>query len=401
MSNFIFSNNFKNMAKDSNLNIAIISYHFSEDDRFCNSRPLLVYQVIKKWSNFNKTSVYCSNFDHFKKSHVNFINEDYKAIKVPTYKKNISFMRLFSYTIFSLKLLANLELKQYDIIYICVPPNSSAFVGLLYKFMFKKLVVIDVVDLWPEGFPLSQMIKVFIEILTKPLRNLLFKQADLILTQSDYFRDKLNFSDSKCKTLLMGSSIQPIVESPLQESLKDCIRLLYLGSLNTIIDIDSLVEITRKLAKYRKVHLTVIGGGERLEYLQEEIKNIHLNVTTAFYGICFDSEIKEKEFSKAHFGYNGYIDSTEIALSYKSLEYLANGIPLLNSTKGDTANLVKETGCGFNFHPRDIDVLVAKILGLDDNTHATIKTRAIEVFESNFSWAVFQERLSSLLEDIL
>ena len=66
--------------------------------------------------------------------------------------------------------------------------------------MFKKLVVIDVVDLWPEGFPLSQMIKVFIEILTKPLRNLLFKQADLILTQSDYFRDKLNFSDSKCKT---------------------------------------------------------------------------------------------------------------------------------------------------------------------------------------------------------
>ena len=74
---------------------------------------------------------------------------------------------------------------------------------------------------------------------------------------------------------------------------------------------------------------------------------------------------------------------------------------MLNSTKGDTANLVKETGCGFNFHPRDIDVLVAKILGLDDNTHATIKTRAIEVFESNFSWAVFQERLSSLLEDIL
>lgn len=381
--------------------IAIVSYDFIESSK--NSRPLMVYKTFKDWESSPNVTVYCANFSHHKKKFVDFNHKDFQAISVPPYRRNISLRRIISYWIFCLKIIFQPNLKNFDLIYFCIPPNELSIVALIYKVLFHKKIVLDVVDLWPEAFPLPKLInpwvKTFFQFTSNPLRNILFRQADLIICQSAYFKEKLFLPPQKCRVVLMGTThfIDTSFNNINRNSLEDCIHILYLGSINSINDLDSLVQIINNLKSKRKVHLSVIGGGKRLQYLQQEIEN--LNISSKFYGVCFDPQIKHQEFMRCHFGYNGYIASTEVAISYRSLEFLSHGLPLLNSTKGDTEQLIKTTKCGFNFQPESLDLLVEKVLALNNEDYYAMQQRSMKTFQDNFSWSVFQESLSNVLQD--
>ena len=53
--------------------------------------------------------------------------------------------------------------------------------------------------------------------------------------------------------------------------------------------------------------------------------------------------------------------NTEVALSYKSVDYLSFGLPLINSAKHDTMRLINSQDAGFNFDDNQIGVLVNKL----------------------------------------
>ena len=246
--------------------IAIISYDFIEDSK--NSRPLMVYETMKEGAYPMNVVVYCANFSHHKKQFVEFYNRDFQAIRVPHYSRNISLMRIFSYWIFCAKIIFKRNLKETQLIYFCVPPNELAIVALLYKFLWKKTIILNVVDLWPEAFPLPHFInpgvKFFFYLTARPIRNWLFSQADLVISQSAYFKSKLALPFSKCKVVLMGTThpIDNRFRNFHRSSLQDCLYILYLGSINAINDLKSLIGILVKLRQFRKVHLSVIGGGK-------------------------------------------------------------------------------------------------------------------------------------------
>ena len=52
--------------------------------------------------------------------------------------------------------------------------------------------------------------------------------------------------------------------------------------------------------------------------------------------------------------------NTEVALSYKSVDYLSFGLPLINSAKHETMRL-RTQDAGFNFDDNQIGVLVNKL----------------------------------------
>jgi glycosyltransferase involved in cell wall biosynthesis len=384
--------------------IAVISYDFIEDSK--NSRPLLIYKAIKCSSMANIVTVYCANFSHHKKKHVTYQNPDFQAISVSSYTLNISLKRILSYTVFAAKVLFHPDIKKYDILYFCVPANELAIVALLYKLCFKKSVVLDVVDIWPDAFPLPSWINPFFKglffLTSSRLRNGIFRSADLILTQSAYFKQKLNFPKN-CKVVLMGTtqSLDSEAQHYHRPSLGHSINILYLGSINAINDLKSLITILANLKMRKKVHLSVVGGGKKLGYLQREVERI--GISSYFLGICFEESIKREEFLRCHFGYNGYVKSTEVAISYKSLEYLSHGLPLLNSTKigTDTYDLIQDNGCGFNFsaRPSSLANLVDNLTTLTDDQYYEMQQKALQTFQDHFSWDVFRNNLDLALSD--
>ena len=293
-------------------------------------------------------------------------------------------------------------LRKYDLIIISAPPSFHLMTALMYKVFFKIPIAVDIINLWPEALPMSKKLKAIINPIIqwpiKPLRTWLYSQADIITTQSYYFRRNLNLTESQCHVIPMSSANLKIKSDQLvfTDSIRDQLRLVYLGSINHIIDLASLINLLTQLSQKRSVHLSVIGGGESLDYLKETLSKI--DITTTFYGICFDPSIKTKELSQAHFGYNGYVDTTAVALSYKSVEYFAHSLPLLNSTKGDTYEIIDKEKCGLNFKYDAIDELVESILALDDENYQLMRKQTAKVFEQTFSWDVFTKEIKKIYQ---
>ena len=105
--------------------------------------------------------------------------------------------------------------------------------------------------------------------------------------------------------------------------------------------------------------------------------------------------------NRAHFGFNGYKETTEVSVSYKSLEYLQHGIPLINSAKGDMIELVASEKCGLNYNSKDLQPVVNNIIAMSDADHAVMCQNALRTFDENFSYFRFNKILTTCIMDLL
>ena len=80
------------------------------------------------------------------------------------------------------------------------------------------------------------------------------------------------------------------------------------------------------------------------------------------------------------FGFNGYKDNTEVSLSYKSIDYLSYGVPLLNSAKEDSYNLVADEKIGFNFSENKLDELIIELATISLSEVVEMKKKSFSIF---------------------
>lgn len=340
-----------------------------------------------------------SNYDHFSKNTATA--DDMMRLPVRPYARNISFRRILSYFDFARQVRRARPVIDADLVYVCVPDYLAALAVLRSKRTTGCKVIVDVVDLWPEAFPLppyvNGLVKGVFNVFLKPLRRYLFREADLILFQSRYFLQQFAADSQRSRFLPMCISGPATTgASRLRVPIVGEVRMLFLGSINSITDIESLVAMLRLLSLRRKVRLCVVGGGVGLESLQRRLAGTSVNVIVR--GITFDRGVREEEMARAHFGYNGYKNTTEVAVSYKALDYLQRGLPIINGTKGDLRDLVKSSHCGLNFEPDAVPALVEKILLLSDAEHHRMGENACRAFEENFSYKQFHVTLEGYVK---
>jgi len=383
------------------LRVLVVSYHYPDGE---NSRPTLVRRVFAEMPGGIAVKAIASDFDHFSKRTMPSSVGGIIRLPVRPYRKNISTARLLSYADFAWRLRKHPAVAEADIIYVCVPCYLSALAVLFGRARRRQKVLVDVVDLWPEALPLprivNRLIKGTIGAGIKSLRRRIFGGADLLFFQSRYFLNKYGGNSVRHKFLPMCLSGASLAENVTRRSsLSKEVRILFLGSMNSITDMASLVQLLQLLAKQRKVCFSVIGGGNSLEWLKERLKAT--TVTATFHGITFDKRIKEEELSRAHFGFNGYKETTEVSVSYKSLEYLQHGIPLINSAKGDMIELVASEKCGLNYNAKDLQPVVNNIIAMSDADHAVMRQNALRTFDENFSYGHFSKILTTCIMDLL
>ena len=103
------------------------------------------------------TVLYVADFDHIKKEYITSGNQSATFIHVPEYKSNLSLQRVYSHYIYSKKAYRLIREKKPDLIYTVVPPNLLACYAGKYKRRHSETVfVMDVIDLWPESFPVDK-----------------------------------------------------------------------------------------------------------------------------------------------------------------------------------------------------------------------------------------------------
>jgi glycosyltransferase involved in cell wall biosynthesis len=177
------------------------------------------------------------------------------------------------------------------------------------------------------------------------------------------------------------------------------IRIAYIGKMGHIQDFESLIVICRLLSAKVPVEVILVGGGERAEWLREELRKLPIKVSD--HGYVWDQGRLADILTTADFGFNGYRLSAEVALSYKSMDYLSCGCALINSAKGDTWELVEQYRAGLNYAPGGTEATAAALLALSAEQRRVQRENALGLFREHFSLRVMNHAMDGVLEHIM
>lgn len=290
--------------------------------------------------------VISSDYDHIKKETI-LKKENIKYIEVIHYKKNMSIRRILSHYLFAREVSKIVKENDYDLVYALVPPNfvSSKLSRLKNKKNFK--LIFDIIDLWPENMPIQKLKNTFPFKYWRNLRNRGLRVADKIVLECDYYRQYLprDINHKKVNIFYLVKESNIFFDKHASFDGKN-VKLAYLGSINSILDIDKIIDVVKILLSKYQVHIKIIGKGSKEKEFINRLESVGARVE--FYGSIFDEQKIYNIFKDCHFGLNIYKQTTEIGLTIKSIDYLSYGLPLLNSIKGDTYNLVDKEKIGLN-----------------------------------------------------
>lgn len=303
-----------------------------------------------------------SDFFHRDKHKGRIENERHYYIDTIPYKKNMSLRRLYSQYDFSQKAFELLKNQSIDLLYVMIPANSLVPVAAKIKGTHGIKLVYDIIDLWPESLPIKNINWLWPIKYWKHLRDNFIKAADLVITECDLYQQILGLRHENVVTLYWPKNMISH-RLPLQKE-DTLLHLVYLGSINNILDIDMIIGILSEVNLRKKLRLHIIGDGEKKDLFLCRLKQAQID--TKFYGIMYEEEKKIKVFSKCSFAINIMKPGICVGLTMKSVDYFCYGVPMINNIPGDTWDMIEQYGIGVNCKKGDYVNCAEQIVSVSD-----------------------------------
>jgi glycosyltransferase involved in cell wall biosynthesis len=328
------------------------------------------------------------------------------AVKSLSYVKNLSARRLFSHIYFAFQALKIVKQIEPDLIYITLPPNSTAALVGKYAGRNRIKFVLDIVDMWPEALPFNNLAKKVGWLpfwFWRALRNKAFSNATKIITECDLYKQELNLQFHKnldINTVYLTKRISRDDNMlPPDCVAQDTLNICYLGSINHIIDLDLILALADAINQKRKITVHIIGDGESRDALLQGLTV--RNVDFRYYGIVFDEMQKTVILKQCSFGLNLLKRDTFVGLTYKSIDYFAASVPILNNIQYDSWKIVAENNAGFNIDKDNLNEVAQAVAKLQDFELERLKQNSREVFKRYFAYAIFKIRMEEVIGDLL
>lgn len=313
----------------------------------------------------DEVTVLTSDFSHGSKTYKNPAEIDSNSkikevrLHVPPYKRNLSVKRIVSHISFAKAVKHYLQriTAKPDIVYCTMPASSPAYVAGKWCKRNHIPFIIDVIDIWPDSLiPIIPMKKA-LNVLLYPwyrLSQKSYEMADYISAESQEYMEiakKYNTHAPSSYTYLGVDhiSIQDLILSSKVRLKKpdDEIWLCYGGSLGQSYDFDSILNATAYIHnKGIKYHLWFVGDGEKRGYIENKIHLFGLHGTVT--GLLNYPDFL-KYLSLCNIAFNSFNPNTLVVHSYKFNDYVATGCYIMNSLKGETADLIDKYNIGINY----------------------------------------------------
>lgn len=282
-----------------------------------------------------------------------------KYIHVPSYKSNISFKRLISHFIFSIKLFfyfSRLKFKPIAL-YCLMPPSISAFISGQFCKRNNIPFIIDVIDLWPESLIPVINGNPIIKILLLPwkwITNQSYKKANLIIGESKTYMEIAHKSNPNvpCTYAYLGIDLQAnkllLEESNIHlEKPINQIWICYGGSLGNSYDFENILNALKAFPeKEIDYKMFFVGEGEKRNYIESFSIENNLNLTLT-------GRVTYKDYLKylsyCDIGINGFKLGSQVIHSYKFNDYVASGLFIFNNLNGETFDMIEKYKIGKNY----------------------------------------------------
>ena len=163
------------------------------------------------------------------------------------------------------------------------------------------------------------------------------------------------------------------------------LNLLYLGAMGRSYDLETIIKAMRLLRDQGvAVECTFVGDGEKRARMEAE------GVPGVRFTGFLSGEALEGELKQADLGLVPFFRESGVAVPYKAGDYLAYGLPLLSTIKGELEALINQHQCGQVYEPLNAAGLATAVrVYLDDPTRlAQARAGARACYEERFDRGV-------------
>jgi glycosyltransferase involved in cell wall biosynthesis len=370
---------------------------------------------------------WASTFDHRHKKH-RFNEpstvESFPGLKVrllhgPGYRQNKSIKRFLHQRAIARAFAKEvMDFQCPDIIVCGLPLPELAEQALIFGKKFNLPVVIDVRDRWPD---------IYLTMFSPGLRRLarlalvsefrrirwVFQSASAILSVSKtYLNWALSYADRPVRSM---DGVFPLgyhaPDSMLDEAdaaklrRKYCIHpkslvITYVGAFGFSYDLETVVNVAKNLHEKgeKDIRIMLIGDGDSASRLHE----LGCGLPNLIFTGWLDQESILSLLRISSVGLAAYKKEATQTLPNKPFEYMAVGLPLLSSLRGELEDLIRTEKIGLQYQAGNADSLVEKIgwLAAHPEERQAMGQRSRKLFEERFNAEIIYPKLVQHLERI-
>ena len=337
-----------------------------------------------------------TNFEHQRKKWLTNNVKGYTILNsVIGYKKNISFKRLINHLLISISFIFYLikNKKSPDLIIVSYPTMLLSLVAVLYGFFKNIKVFVDVRDKWPDIFQINNLVLPFL-VFHKMIKYLVFKFSSFTLAVSPgYLYWAIKNSKKGSYIPLSKNFIKPTVR---ELNFSKEINFIFSGSLGDTYDLDFLFNFSDNLSKKKILHkLYICGDGPKMSSLKA--KSIKFpNIILLGWLNNLDLQ---KQLDKAHFGLMTYNNNSPQGWPNKLIEYMSNGLPIINTLNGESSDLIENSKLGFNVNKMSLNQISELVINLvkSPNKYKSISKNNYSLFLSEFTEEKAYKKLKNII----
>lgn len=339
-----------------------------------------INELVKYFSK-NKPFVLTSNPSYPSKNL--FINKKYfrkklqlgnfEIIRVPVFLRNVSNLSIFlNYISFFLSSLLigifKIYKKKFDIIFVfCPSPILNAIPAIIFKKLFKKKIILWVLDLWPDTVIDLKIVKSsYLIWFLRKLVSYIYNNSDLILAQSKSIKSEIK-KLTKTKCIYFPSWPEEFKKNKKNKAKEviytNKLKILFAGNIGEAQSFETLIKCAKSMRYLNIVKWIIVGDGRWKKKLMHYIKinnlenqfqlisNVPLKKIDHFYN-CADalylSLKNNKTFRKTVPG--------------KLQTYMSTGKPIIASISGEAKEIIIDSKCGYVSDAEDYKTLKKNII---------------------------------------
>jgi glycosyltransferase involved in cell wall biosynthesis len=335
------------------------------------------------------TANFSHHFKRFRSAHWKDlrVEERFSVRLVPTssYSRNISFGRLRFELLFAWRTYWRaLGESRPDCIMVTDPPQVVGRISVWLGRRFRCPVIFDAIDLWPELFSLAlpPRLRAWAPALFSPLyllRGRNYSHAAAVISLCETYRRVVLRHIPAPRQITSMTIFNGIDVAQFRESMQRIGKLpglpvkssgeiwaIYAGSLGVNYDLPTVMEAAALLERRgASMRIVVAGEGPLAATLKAFIRERSLNNLTYLGSLSPDD--LALVYKQCDVGICPYGPLSNVAMPDKAYDYMAAGLPFVNSLKGELADYIHTQGIGLPYRAGDASSLADSLEAIADN----------------------------------
>ncbi len=262
------------------------------------------------------------------------------------------------------------------------PHILSIFPSILYGFVHKCPIILNVDDLFPEVlYDLDMMKSKVLRKIGELIAKLAYSVADFITPISPAYIETIvnKYSINKSKVDFIPSGVDLILFPPAVPVINkvDEFKVLYIGTFSPAYDFDQVLRAAKLLEGEDKIRMCLQGAGEMAPVIRNNIKKLNLENVDLVEKIILRDEVAKvlMDADVLLLPLSG-LENYEKGISSKLYEYQAASKPIICCSGGMSGRYISDTGSGIVVRPGDYEGLSKAVLYLRDNRDVADKLGA-------------------------